>query len=265
MNFDFIPGIMREASKLMLKAHDIDSHMNAKPGDQNFVTEYDVATHNYLMEAIAKELPEAVFIGEEKDNDPAVLNSGAPCFIIDPIDGTTNFIHDFRISVISVGVCVGGTIVYGAIFDPYSDTMYIGERGKGAHMTMAGVTRPIHVRGGGLSENMVMFGASPYKRDLFADKTFRTLRKIFDRARELRCLGSAAAHMMYVSCGRAGAFIEYQLSPWDYAAASVIIEEAGGIITQMNGEPVTFDKPCSIVAAAPAVYQDLMNGDIFEI
>lgn len=265
MNFGFIPGIMREASKLMLKAHDIDFHMNAKPGDQNFVTEYDVATQNCLMEAIARELPEAVFIGEEKDNDPAVLNSGVPCFIIDPIDGTTNFIHDFRISCISVGVCVSGAIVYGAIYDPYTDTMYTGERGKGAYMTIAGVTRSIHVRGGGLSENMIMFGASPYKRDRFADKTFRTLRKIFDRARELRCLGSAAIHMAYVSCGRAGGFIEYELSPWDYAAASVIIEEAGGIITQMNGEPVTFDKPCSIAAASPAVYQDLMTGNLFEI
>jgi len=265
MNFDFIPGIMREASGLMLKAHDVDSVMNAKPGDQNFVTEYDVATQNALMEAITAAMPEAVFIGEEKDNDPAVLNSGAPCFIIDPIDGTTNFIHDFRISVISVGVCVGGTIVYGAIYDPYSDTMYTGERGRGAFMTQAGVTRPMHVRGGSLFENMVMFGASPYRRDLFADKTFRTMRKVFDRCRELRCLGSAAIHMMYVACGRAGAFFEYQLSPWDYAAASVIIEEAGGIITQMNGEPVTFDRPCSIVAGSPVVYRDLMEDGIFEL
>jgi myo-inositol-1(or 4)-monophosphatase len=71
--------------------------------------------------------------------------------------------------------------------------------------------------------------------------------------------------MMYVACGRAGAFFEYQLSPWDYAAASVIIEEAGGIITQMNGEPVTFDRPCSIVAGSPAVYRDLMDNDLFEL
>lgn len=264
MNFSFIPDIMREASKLMLKAHDIDTHMNAKTGDQNFVTEFDVATQNYLMEAIKKALPEAVFIGEEKDNDPALLNSGAPCFIIDPIDGTTNFIHDFRFSAISVGVCLNGKIVYGAIYDPYSDTMYTGELGKGAHMTIAGVTRPIHVRGGSLRDNLVIFGSAPYKRAEYADKTFRTVRKIFSLAREVRCMGSAALHIAYVACGRAGAFMEYQLSPWDYAAGSLILTEAGGVISRMNGEPITLDKPCSIVAASPEVYRDLMNSDVFE-
>lgn len=265
MSFRFVPDVMRETAKIMLRAHDAESHMSAKSGDQNFVTEYDVATQNALMESISRVMPEAVFIGEEKDNDPSLLASGAPCFIIDPIDGTTNFIHDFRFSCISVGVCVNGKIVYGAIYDPYADAMYTAERGKGAFLTQAGRVFPMRVRSGGLSENMIIFGTAPYVREQFADKTFRTMRKIFDLAREVRCLGSAALHIAYVACGRAGGFVEYQLCPWDFAAASVILEEAGGIITQMDGKPITFEKPCTIVAAAPEVYRDLTNADVFEI
>lgn len=261
--FDFIPDIVRDASKFMLKAHDIDSHMNAKSGDQNFVTEYDIATQNYLISEIKKQVPEAVFIGEEGENNPAVLKSGAPCFIIDPIDGTTNFIHDFRFSAISVGVCIGGEIKYGAIYDPYSDTMYHAQKGCGAYMTRAGKKQAIHVSGSSLCDSLVIFGTTPYNRAEYADKTFNAVRKIFSLAREVRCLGSAALHISYAASGKCGAFIEYSLSPWDYAAGSVIISEAGGIITQMNGEPLSFDRPCSVVAANPTVHEELLNGNIF--
>ncbi len=260
MTFDFIPAVMREASKIMLRAHHIDAAMHQKTGDQNFVTEFDVATENFLMEQIRCRMADAVFIGEEKENDPALLRSGKPCFIIDPIDGTTNFIHDLRCSAISVGVCLDGSMVYGAIYDPYSDTMYHAERGKGACYSIAdGVERKMAVCGKGLSDSLVMFGTTPYKRDQFADKTFAMLRKIFSEAREIRCLGSAALHLCYVACGRAGAFVECELSPWDFAAGSVIIEEAGGVLSQSDGSPLVFDRPCSVVAAAPQVYTDLMT------
>lgn len=264
-NFSFLPDAIRKAAQIMLAADSKEKLLREKSGDQNFVTNYDVATQELLEKEIISALPDAVFLAEEGETNPAALASDAPCFLIDPIDGTTNFIHDFRFSAISVGAAMGGALVYGAVYDPYTDAMFVGERGKGAFLTQNGVTRPIAVAKGSLCDNILLFGSSPYYRAEFADKTFDMLRGFFPRVRELRCLGSAALHLCYVACGRCGGYVEYRLSPWDHAAASVILEEAGGVITQMDGSPMTLDRPCSVAAASPGIYRELMESGLFRL
>lgn len=263
--YDFIPQIMREAAKIMLSAHDIDSVISAKPGDVNFVTAYDVAVQEFLCTKLREKLPEAVIIGEEENEHHTELLKSSLALIIDPIDGTTNFIHNYRTSAISIGVCDHGTMIYGAVYDPYSDRLYHAERGNGAFVTTKNGDMQLHVSNRSLKDALTGYGTAPYDKQELSDKTFRTAYKLFRHTRDLRRSGSAALDLCNVACGSFDLFFEYKLSPWDFAAGSLIIEEAGGVITKMDGTPMTFEKPCPTVAGNPVAHREALSGGFFEI
>ncbi len=261
--YEFIPELMREASKIMLSAHDIDNSIDSKSGDANFVTAYDVAVQNFLYKAIGERLPDAVIIGEESDDNPMEALATKVCFIIDPIDGTTNFIHNYRFSAISVGITDGGRVVYGAIYNPYQNLLYFAERGKGAFVETPTGVLPIHVSNRGLHDALAAFGTSPYYREELGDITFDRAKWLFQNTRDIRRCGSAALDLCTIASGAVDIFFEYRLSPWDFAAGSLLIEEAGGVITQFDGSPVTLDKPCSILAGNPLCHTAAMESGMF--
>jgi myo-inositol-1(or 4)-monophosphatase len=261
--YEYIPGIMREAAKIMLSAHDIDAAITEKTGDANFVTKYDVAVEEFLFAEMKKLLPEAVIIGEESDDNHTELIQSSVALIIDPIDGTTNFIHNYRTSCISVGICDHGTMVYGAIYNPYNDILYRAERGCGAYMEVGGKAVPIHVSDRALSDSLTGYGTSPYYREELGRKTFETAWALFQNTRDIRRSGSAALDLSAVASGAIDVFFECRLSPWDIAAGSLLIEEAGGVIMQFDGSPITFEKPCPIVAGNPRAIREAMDLGIF--
>ena len=262
--YEFIPGLMREASKIMLSAHDIDNSIDSKSGDANFVTAYDVAVQNFLYKAIGERLPEAIIIGEESDDNPMEALATKVCFIIDPIDGTTNFIHNYRMSAISVGITEAGKVVYGAIYNPYQDLLYFAERGKGAHVELPnGQITPLRVSGRDLPNALACFGTSPYYREELGDITFERAKWLFLHTRDIRRSGSAALDLCTVASGAVDIFFEYRLSPWDFAAGSLLIEEAGGVITQFDGSPITLDRPCSILAGNKPCHTAAMESGMF--
>ena len=261
--YEYIPGIMREAAKIMLSAHDIDAAITEKTGDANFVTKYDVAVEEFLFAEMKKLLPEAVIIGEESDDNHTELIQSSVALIIDPIDGTTNFIHNYRTSCISVGICDHGTMVYGAIYNPYNDILYRAERGCGAYLEVGGKAVPIHVSDRALSDSLTGYGTSPYYREELGRKTFETAWALFQNTRDIRRSGSAALDLSAVASGAIDVFFECRLSPWDIAAGSLLIEEAGGVIMQFDGSPITFEKPCPIVAGNPRAIREAMDLGIF--
>lgn len=254
--YEFIPPIMQAASRIMLTAHDIASAVSVKPGDANFVTAYDVAVQDYLYRELGKALPDAVFIGEEAEENHTELLASNLALILDPIDGTTNFIHDYRASAISAAVCDHGTVVYGAVYDPYTDRLYHAEQGKGAFVLCGGKESPISVSDRALADGLCGFGSCPYYKDELGEKTFRAAYAMYRHARDIRRCGSAALDLAMIAFGTLDVFFEYRLSPWDYAACSRIVEEAGGVITQFDGSPVTLDRPCSIFAGNPKAYAE---------
>lgn len=262
--YDFILPVMEEAARLMLSAHDIDAAVTVKPGNANFVTAYDVAVEDYLYRELGKRLPGAVFIGEEAAENHTELLSSSLAFIIDPIDGTTNFIHNHRYSAISVGVSDHGHMVFGAIYNPYDGRLFHAQAGGGAFVkdTRTGKISPIHVSDRPLSDGLAGFGTSPYYRDELAEPTFRAVSSLFRMTRDVRRSGSAALDLCMVACGTLDVFIEYRLSPWDVAAGSLIVAEAGGVITRMDGTPVTFDKPGSILAGNPVAHRTVLESGI---
>lgn len=255
--YEFIPAVMREAAKIMLSAHDIDRAVTVKPGDANFVTAYDVAVEEFLFRELGARMPEAVIIGEEAEENHTELLRSNLALLIDPIDGTTNFIHNYRYSSISVGVCDRGTMVWGAVLNPYSGMLYHAERGHGAFVQSPdGRETPIHVSDRTLDKGLAGFGTSPYYREELGERTFGAVYKLFGIARDVRRSGSAALDLAMVAAGSLDVFLEYRLSPWDIAAGSLLVTEAGGVITQTDGSPLTFEHPCSVLAGNPACHTE---------
>lgn len=252
-------ALLREAGKMILAAHasehdDTEESVKIKPGSANFVTVYDVKVQNFLMDSIKALIPDAVFIAEEKENDPAVLN-GAHCFIIDPIDGTTNFIHDYHHSCISLAMISKGETVLGMVYDPSLDELFSAEKGQGAYLNGKRVTVSDHE----FPFAVVAFGTSPYYKDTLAEKTFAFARDMFLAASDVRRPGSAALDLAYLAAGRNDIFFEFILSPWDIAAGALLIREAGGVITQIDGSPLTLKKPCTVFAATPRLHPELLR------
>ena len=244
-----IKELAREAGKVFLEA--TSAHVTAKAGVGNFVTEYDLRVQNMIYERLRRICPDAALMGEE-DTVHTVDLSG-DCFIVDPLDGTQNFINGYRHSCVSIGMARGGEPVLGVVYNPYQDELFWAEKGKGAYCN----DRPIHISDTALSESVLQFACSTYHREQ-TDLTFRLLRSLFDRALDLRSSGSAALDLCYVAAGRVNLFFEYQLSPWDYCDGSVILREAGGVISQWSGAPLDMISGGSVLAAGPKAYEEAL-------
>lgn len=235
---------VRECGKIILEADRSEVGIDEKSGRANFVTKYDKKVQNELQERLLRILPEAVFVGEEdtKEQQKDSLES-TYAFIVDPIDGTTNFIKDYHVSCISVGLIKNGERYIGVVYNPYLDEMFTAIKGQGAKLnnkTIAVSTQP-------LSKGIVLFGTAPYYEEL-SKKSFELAYEYFKQALDIRRSGSAALDLCSIASGRAELYFELKLSPWDYAAGSLIVEEAGGIVTTVEGGPITIDKPCSVLA-----------------
>lgn len=244
-----IKEIVRKAGQIMLNAQNIKDNVESKQGTANYVTKYDVEVQQFLYKELAEVLPEAAFLGEEDDKREKV--NADYCFIIDPIDGTTNFIFDYRHSAISVGLRYQGQMLLGLVYNPYLDELFWAEKGKGAFLN----GRKLTVNDLGISEGIVGFGTAPYYRDK-SDETFRIVRKLFDQAMDIRRSGSAALDICYTAAGRFVLFCEMVLAPWDYAAASLILTEAGGRISSFDRQELSCLSPSSVIAAAPKAYEE---------
>ncbi len=242
-----ITEIVHDCGKIMLRATDIDRKIHAKEGRGNFVTEYDCAVQAALRERLLALVPGAAFLAEEDDADKCDIHTGYS-FIVDPIDGTANFTRGYKMSCISVALAKEGYPVAGVVYNPYTDETFTACKGGGACLN----GEPIRVSDRDLAQGIVMFGTAPYSTEL-SQKSFETAFRYFSRAQDLRRSGSAAYDMCCLACGRAEFFFEWILCPWDYAAASVIIEEAGGFVSDLAGNPVSFDHRQPVAARAAKV------------
>lgn len=241
-----IADLVRECGLLVKNADRRHLHVDAKAGRANFVTEYDKKVQERLRAGLLAIIPNAHFIGEEGSSQ-AFSRSGA-FFIVDPIDGTTNFIRDYHASSISVALVVDGAAELGVVYNPYLDEMFTAQRGRGAFCNGS----QLHVSSEPLENALVIFGTSPYREDL-SEKSFKLAYAYLKKAVDVRRSGSAALDLCAVAAGRADLFFELSLSPWDYAAGALIVEEAGGIASDADGGKLAYDHPCSVVARNKAV------------
>ena len=236
-----ICSLVKECGKVVLNADREKMAVDIKSGVADLVTEYDKGIQEQLAVGLKAILPEAKFIGEEGSSD--ALSDEGYAFIVDPIDGTTNFVKDYHMSAISVALLKGKQAVAGVVYNPYLDEVFYAIKGEGAYCN----GKKISVSSQPIGKALVLFGSAPYNKELFP-KTLEILSDYFYKALDIRRGGSAALDLCYVACGRAELYFELLVSPWDFAAGKLIVEEAGGVVTALDGSELSFECKTSILA-----------------
>lgn len=257
VKLDEIINIVKEAGNILKKEYDSnieEMQIKVKAGNRDLATKYDIEVQMYLINELEKIYPWVYIIGEEDTKDNGKIDESKlkdEFFLIDPIDGTTNLIHNFRHSSISVAYAKNGEVCIGIVLNPYTNELFYAEKYKGAFLN----GKQIHVSDLSLKDSLVVFGTSPSTNNL-TDRTFSLLRTIFDNAQDIRRTGSAALDLCYIASGRCDFFFELTLFPWDYAAGQLIITEAGGIVSDFNGNKLPYDKKSNVVAGNPVSYKE---------
>lgn len=248
---------MEQCGEIVVSASsgsDIGDKITVKSGDANYVTYYDIKVQETLISGLREILPEAKYIAEESWSDSETVPLDGYTFIIDPIDGTTNFIKDFGHSGISVALAYNSEIIFGAAYNPYTRQMYTAKKGCGARLNGKLIT----MDNGGLTEGIVSFGTTPYNRQR-THATLMLVEEFLKTSMDIRRSGSAVLDLCDVAAKRSNLFFELQLMPWDYAAASLIVSEAGGIVTTMDNTALEFNKPCSVLAGTKTAHAQALE------
>lgn len=233
-----IADIVKDAAKIFNKR---DFVTYSKGGVSNIVTSSDIAVQNFLRERLSQILPGCGFICEENDIKDANHDY---VWIIDPIDGTQNFRRGIDQCAISVALRHDDDIVMGIVYLPWTGEMFYAEKGRGASRN----GEPIHVSDRPFDDALMCTALPVYYKNHAAECS-AVINEVFSQCNDIRRFGAAAPELCYIAMGRCEMYFEYRLGPWDYAGASIILQEAGGIISDLCGEKINTDKSSGIIAA----------------
>ena len=255
-DFSFLTLIAIQAA---LKAGDIlrrgfgtAYEITAKPGRQNFVTEHDKASEASIISFIRERFPSHHFLAEESGFSNQ-SEEGNILWIIDPLDGTTNFAHHLPLFTISIAAYQGKKGLCGVIYQPLSNELFVAERNQGAYLngTRLAVSQTDKI------EECLIVASLPYDLESVPILDIEKLLKISRRGATLRNFGSAALALAYVAAGKIDAFWMYNLYPWDLAAGQLLIEEAGGILTSYESSQSVLYSPSNILATNQTLHAPL--------
>lgn len=198
----------------------------------DLLTIADLESQKTILAAITKNFPGDDYKAEENSEK---ITEAEYLWVVDPLDGTTNFAHGYPVSCVSIGVLRNGEPWLGGVYDPFRNELYLAAKGKGAFLNgeRIGVTKTPRV-----SRSLLITGFA-YDRAERADYYLRRFKAFIQAAHDVRRSGSAALDMAWVAAGRADGFWEYELNPWDVAAGAILITEAGGRVTDLHGKPWT--------------------------
>ncbi len=199
-----------------------------KQNTSDLVSYVDKGAEEQLVAGLQKLIPEAGFLTEENTVEQKEAEYR---WIIDPLDGTTNFVHGLPVFAVSVGLQYDGRIVSGVIYEINRDEAFYAWEGGGAFMN----GEPIHVSSAERIDESLFATGFPVHNFSRLDEYLAVLNRLMKDSHGLRRIGSAAADMAYVACGRVDAFFEYNLNPWDVAGGVIIVQEAGGVVTDFSG------------------------------
>ncbi len=196
-------------------------------GQNDFVTEVDKRAETAIIDTIKESYPEHAFIAEES----GVTGDSDYEWIIDPLDGTTNYLHGFPQYAVSIALRHKGQLDQAVVFDPVGNEMFTATRGGGAFLN----DRRIRVSARKKLQGALIGTGFPFKEQYRLELYLDTFRDLFPMTSGIRRPGAAALDLAYVACGRLDGFWEFGLNPWDIAAGALLIQEAGGIVTDMRG------------------------------
>jgi len=226
---DKVINIAKEAGDIIRNAFRSNFGVETKSNIKDLVTEVDKKSEETIINFIKKEFPTHSILAEESGNHQ---RSSEYFWVIDPLDGTTNFAHGLPIFAVSIGVVKGGEVICGAVYDIMRDVMYSSEKGSGSFAN----DRKLHVSSNSDIKQSVLVTGFPYNVASNPDNAFERFITFLKSARAVRRLGSAAIDMCFVAEGVFDGFWEVYLNPWDIAAGKLIVEEAGGVVTDFNNK-----------------------------
>ncbi|MCI9658212.1 MAG: inositol monophosphatase [Lachnospiraceae bacterium] len=249
MDYQAIVDLVHSAKSIIFNEE--MAHAVTVKGAADYVTKVDVAVQEYMRKELGQMTPGILLLSEEQENNN--LDTKNSYWILDPIDGTTNLIHDYHMSAVSLALYENGQITFGIVYNPFTEETFHAIRGKGAYLN----NRPIKVsHREDFGTCVISFGSSPYEKDK-ASMLFPIFQKVFMETADFRRSASAALDLCYVAAGRVDGFFEYNLKPWDYSAGALIIEEAGGRVTNWQSAPVPYLQNSCVIAATPEIYEKL--------
>ena len=205
----------------------------AKKSELSLVTATDKESEEIILQIIRRNFPDHAFLTEESPP----MGKSSSRWIIDPLDGTTNFVHTFPIACVSIAYEEKGTVEFGGVYDPFRDELFFAERGNGATMNGAPITVSKNAT---LSDSLLCTGF-PYDRRERMDDYLKIFKDFTMKAVGIRRTGAAALDICYVACGRYDGYWELKLQAWDKAAALLILEEAGGSSSNFKGDALTLE------------------------
>lgn len=245
MDYNNIIDLVKKASMFVFDQTLRDS-VSLK-GAADFVTNVDISISNFLKQELKAIDPTIGFFSEEEKG-----SLQEKCWILDPIDGTTNLVYGYNMSSVSLALYDQGQIVFGVVYNPFNGECYTAEVGKGAFLN----GNPLRVSEREMGSSIIEFGAgSTRKQD--ADESFALGKEIFKCCTDIRRICSSALAICFIAAGRIDGYFESRIKPWDYAAGALILQEAGGKITDYGANYPPMDKPSSVIATNGIIHEQL--------
>ena len=243
---------MARAAGEILRAGFDRVHQIDRKGVIDLVTEVDRESEAFLLAEIKKNFPDSQAVGEEGGR---LTGSGDGKWYIDPIDGTTNYTHGLPIFAVSIAYEKAAELVLGVVYNPIQEEFYAAERGGGAHLN----GQVLKVKTIAEVADSLLVTGFPYDIRSNPDNNLAEYERFSKRSHGVRRLGSAALDLCYVAAGRIDGFWEKRLNAWDVAAGALIVKEAGGKVTDIDGGPDFMSEPQSVLAANKALHAEMLK------
>lgn len=244
MNYDMIIELVKEAGQFVFD-EDLRTSVSTK-GASDYVTAVDLKISSFIKQKLKEITPDIGFMSEE---DEGTIEKKR--WILDPIDGTTNLVYGYNFSSVSLAYFNGEKIEFGIIYNPYNKDLFVAERGKGVYLNDKKL--PI-AKDRELNECIVEFGAGSTKKQ-YADEIFAIGKAVFKNCLDLRRNCSSALAIAYIAAGKMNGYFERDIKPWDYAAATLMLEECGVLCSDWEGNPIQYEHHTSFVCGTPQIYK----------
>ena len=246
-----IVDILKDAGKIIANRIYTKKEIDSKSTDVDLVTEVDRQVELFLKEKLSKLLPGSKFLSEETDSE---LKEAEKLWVMDPIDGTLNFVHGFPMVCISLALHENGIPMHGYVYNPMINYLFEAQRGNGSKLN----GRSVHVSKSKKLKECLFSTGFPYDYPTNPNNNLRYFDHFNRRIQGVRRPGSAALDMAFTASGTFDGFWEWHLKPWDVAAGILLIEEAGGLVTNFEGKPYKFTDN-NIVAGNPAIHELMLK------
>lgn len=248
MNYENIISLVKTAADFVFD-NELKKDINMK-GESDFVTAVDLKISTFVRDELKILTPDIGFMSEEEETE-----FSAKRWILDPIDGTTNLVYDYNMSSVSLAYYDGEKVDFGIIYNPFNKDLFIAKFGEGA--TLNGQRLGI-APDRNLKDCLIEFGAGSTKKQ-YTDQSFGIAKEVFRNCLDIRRICSSALAIAYVAAGKLNGYFERSIKPWDYAAATLLLNECGAKCSDWQGNPIQYERSSSFVCGTPKAYDFLMQ------